>query len=139
MKPHRLLLISALVALVSACGGDAGGPPEFDGAERASANGIFSGSVSSTPAPPPVNEMHTWTLHLEDEAGNPVENAEITVDGDMPAHGHGLPTEPRVTEYLGNGDYLVEGMQFQMDGEWYVEFTITAEGATDTLRFDFRL
>jgi hypothetical protein len=83
--------------------------------------------------------MHTWTLHLEDKAGSPVENAEITVEGDMPAHGHGLPTEPRVTEYLGNGDYLVEGMQFQMGGEWYVEFTIAADGATDILRFDFRL
>ena len=139
MKPHRLLFISGLLALLAACGGDAGGPPVFDGAERASAAGMFLGSVRSTPAPPPVNEMHTWTLHLEDEEGNAVDDAEISVDGDMPAHGHGLPTEPRVTEYLGDGDYLVEGMQFQMGGDWYVEFNITVDGATDTLRFDFRL
>ena len=138
MNSYRLLLIVALAALLSACGGE-GGPPRFDGAERASTEGKYVGSVSSTPAPPPVNEMHTWTLHLEDETGNPVENAEITVDGDMPEHGHGLPTKPRVTQYLGNGDYLVEGMQFQMDGEWYVEFTVAVDGDTDTVRFDFRL
>lgn len=139
MKPLNLFLIAALLALLTACSANASGPPHFDGAARASVAGLFYGSVRSTPTPPPVNQMHTWTLHLEDESGNPIEDAEITVDGDMPEHGHGLPTQPRVTEYLGDGDYLVEGMQFQMGGEWYVEFTLTANGATDTLRFDFRL
>jgi hypothetical protein len=135
LKALNLLLAAGLLALATACGG----PPVFDGADRASAGGLFHGSVSSTPTPPPVNEMHTWTLHLEDDEGHALEEAEIAVDGDMPSHGHGMPTQPRVTEYLGDGNYLVEGMQFQMGGEWYVEFTITADGATDTLRFDFRL
>lgn len=139
MKPLNLLLLAAILSLVTACGANASEPPHFDGAERVSAAGLLHGSVRSTPSPPPVNEMHSWTLHIEDEASNPVEDAQITVEGDMPEHGHGLPTEPRVTEYLGDGDYLVEGMQFQMGGDWYVEFTITADGATDTLRFDFRL
>ena len=134
----RILVFAALLALTSACSAVAG-EPAFDGSERTSAASHFVGSVSATPSPPPVNEMHTWTLHLEDAEGNPVQDAEIGVDGDMPAHGHGMPTQPRVNEYLGDGDYLVEGMQFQMGGEWYVEFTITADGVTDTLRFDFRL
>jgi hypothetical protein len=138
VKPLNLLLAVGLVAFVTACGSSAG-PPVFDGSERASATGLFRGSITSTPTPPPVNEMHTWTLHLEDEAGEPLQGAEVAIEGDMPAHGHGLPTQPQVTEYLGEGDYLVEGMQFQMDGEWYVEFTITADGVTDTLRFDFTL
>jgi len=63
----------------------------------------------------------------------------IRVDGDMPEHGHGLPTRPRVTAYLGNGDYLVEGMKFQMTGWWYVEFDVSAGGTQDTVRFDFVL
>jgi hypothetical protein len=83
--------------------------------------------------------MHTWVLHLEGRDSQPVEEAQITVDGDMPAHGHGLPTQPLVTEYLGDGDYLVEGVQFQMDGEWYLEFNVSAGGVTDTVRFDFTL
>ena len=53
-------------------------------------------------------------------------DAAITVDGDMPQHGHGLPTRPQVTKHLGNGDYLVEGMKFQMGGWWVVDFTIDA-------------
>jgi hypothetical protein len=80
--------------------------------------------------------MHQWTLHVETADGQPVENATITLDGDMPQHGHGLPTSPQVTEYLGNGDYLVEGLRFQMGGWWVMDFAITAEGQSDTVRFN---
>ena len=50
----------------------------------------------------------------------------ITVDGGMPQHGHGLPTKPRVTRALGNGDHLVEGMKFNMGGWWVVKFRVNA-------------
>lgn len=130
------LAVTAVVVL-TACGTSSAA--SFDGSARPSEEGHFVGSVSSTPPVPPVNEMHNWTFHLEDADGVPIEGASITVHGDMPAHGHGLPTEPRVTDYLGNGDYLVEGMQFQMGGEWYVEFVIAADGIEDVVRFDFTL
>jgi hypothetical protein len=50
-----------------------------------------------------------------------------------------LASQPLVREYLGGGDYLVEGVEFQMGGEWYVEFTITQSEVVDTIRFDFDL
>ena len=65
--------------------------------------------------------------------------ASISVDGDMPQHGHGLPTRPQVTKHLGNGDYLAEGMKFQMGGWWVVDFTIDAAGQKDTVRFNMIL
>jgi len=65
--------------------------------------------------------MHSWILRLETLDGQPVRNAEITVAGGMPKHNHGLPTAPQVTRELGNGDYLVEGIKFQMAG-WYNYF-----------------
>ena len=129
-------VLRLLAGVATACGGPA---PTFDGALRASASGELRGSVTSAPAPPPVGQMHTWTLHLETAAGDPLEGAAISVDGDMPAHGHGLPTQPRVTTYLGDGDYVVEGMQFQMGGEWFVQFEISAPGVEDSIRFDFTL
>jgi hypothetical protein len=89
--------------------------------------------------PPPIGELHSWTLHIEDASGAPIENATVTVVGDMPAHGHGLGSQPLIREYLGDGDYLVEGIEFQMGGEWYVEFTVTTDDLVDTLRFDFDL
>jgi hypothetical protein len=106
---------------------------------RESDNGLFRVSYTPSTETIPVNEMHEWTLHVENADGAPVEDATITVDGDMPEHGHGLPTSPRVTRNLGNGDYLVEGLKFQMGGWWLMDFTITANGQTDAVHFNMLL
>lgn len=106
---------------------------------RLSEDGKFSVSYTASTGAVPVNQMHQWTLHVETADGQPVTDATITVDGDMPQHGHGLPTRPQVTQNLGNGDYLVEGVRFQMGGWWVMDFTITADGQTDTVRFNMQL
>lgn len=103
---------------------------------RSSDNGLFKVSYTPASGTVPVNQMHQWTLHVETADGQPVENATITLDGDMPQHGHGLPTNPQVTEYLGNGDYRVEGLRFQMGGWWVMDFVIEAEGQSDTVQFN---
>jgi hypothetical protein len=76
---------------------------------------------------------------LETPDGKPLENAQVTVDGGMPQHGHGLPTQPMVTQYLGQGNYRVEGMKFQMSGWWVVNFHISANGKSDSLQFNLML
>jgi hypothetical protein len=106
---------------------------------RSSDKGLFNVSYSASTGKVPINQMHRWTLHVETKYGQIVEGATITVDGDMPQHGHGLPTRPQVTEYLGNGDYLVEGMKFQMSGWWVMDFTITANGQNDAVHFNMML
>lgn len=106
---------------------------------RTSAAGLFHVTYSGSVAPIPINKLHTWTLHVENAEGRPVENAVITVEGDMPEHGHGMPTQPQVTQELGNGNYLVEGMKFQMGGRWVIDFIITANGQTDKVSFDLTL
>jgi len=105
----------------------------------ASEEGHFVGSWSSDPAVPPINMVHQWTLHIATPEGAPVEGAAITVGGDMPAHGHGMPTQPEVTADLGDGDYRVEGMAFQMGGYWIIDVTVTASGETDLIRFGLEL
>jgi hypothetical protein len=102
-------------------------------------NGLYRVSYMASTGNIPVNQMHEWTLHVENADGAPVGDATITVDGDMPQHGHGLPTSPRVTQYLGNGDYLVEGLKFQMGGLWLMDVTITANGQTDAVHFNMLL
>ena len=106
---------------------------------RTSEQGLFRGTWVSQLDPIDINQIHTWTIHLETPDGQPLENAQITVDGGMPQHGHGLPTQPKVTQYLGKGDYRVEGMKFQMTGWWVVNFHITANGKSDTLQFNLNL
>jgi hypothetical protein len=115
-------------------------PSDLDySTSRTSDEGLFKVSYTASTGTVPVNQMHQWTLHIETAEGQPVEGASIKVDGDMPQHGHGLPTSPRVTTYLGNGDYLVDGLKFQMGGWWVMDFTINADGQTDAVHFNMML
>ncbi len=106
---------------------------------RPSNHGVYQVSYTPRRTPIVINQIHAWTIHVATPDGQPVADATITVDGDMPQHGHGLPTRPQVTKQLGNGDYLVEGMKFQMGGWWVVDFTIDRAGQHDTVRFNMIL
>lgn len=115
-------------------------PADLDlSTRRSSAQGLYSISYSPQSGPIVVNQIHSWVLHVESPDGRPVEDAQILVDGDMPQHGHGLPTRPQVTRSLGNGNYLVEGVKFHMPGWWVMDFEVTAGGKTDKVRFNLML
>ena len=91
---------------------------------RPSHGGRYTVSYRSDLDPLTINKLHTWTLHVADSAGQAVDNATVSVDGGMPEHNHGMPTQPIVTS-LGSGDYRAEGMKFQMPGWWTVTVTVT--------------
>jgi hypothetical protein len=115
-------------------------PPGLDTSwTQTSTNGLYRSTVAPSLEPIATNQLHSWRLHVETADGSPVDDATFTIHGDMPGHGHGLPTQPAVTQKLGNGDYLVEGMKFQMTGWWYVDFGITSSKGSDTVRFNFVL
>lgn len=106
---------------------------------RTSEGGAYRGTIVPPGDTIPQGKLHVWTLHLETATGAPVDAATLAVDGGMPQHGHGLPTKPRVTKRLGNGDYVVEGMKFNMGGWWVVKFRVHAEPGADSLVFNVRL
>lgn len=142
---RRAILLTPLLLAAGAAG--AGNPftrkqpPEAPGeyaTERASSLGGYRVSYR-TDGPVPVGRLHAWTLHVARANGTPVTDATIAVDGDMPQHLHGLPTRPRVTRNLGNGDYLVEGVKFQMGGWWVMDFDISSAGQTERVRFHLQL
>ncbi len=97
----------------------------------------FHVSYKSKVEPLPLNRIHSWILHVETLDGKPVEQARISVYGGMPAHKHGLPTQPQVTE-IGHGDYLVEGLKFSMTGAWEMWFDIHTDNVTDKVKFDIK-
>lgn len=86
--------------------------------------------MTSQLQPLTINQMHNWIINLQDTDGNPITGATIKVDGGMAAHDHGLATAPRVTDYLGEGSYLLQGMRFHMPGEWQLELTIRVNDST---------
>jgi hypothetical protein len=106
---------------------------------RFSDNKTFNVSFQSKLDPIPINKIHSWTLIIETADGRQVENAEISIDGDMPEHGHGLPTQPEVTDEVEDGKYLIEGMKFSMPGWWIMKFNITAGDREDIVTFNLLL
>ena len=100
--------------------------------EWQSARGIYTVTMMSSLEPIEINQMHNWTLRITAD-GEPVSDAVLAVEGGMPAHDHGLPTRPRVTEELGAGNYRLGGMRFHMQGDWEISIEIKAAGKTDTV------
>lgn len=141
MKKARAMvlrpLIAAVVALVVAAAALAqSGAGPLDAQSDA---GIYKGELIPAKVPIPINAMQSWILRLTNAQGDAIEGAIFAVDGGMPKHGHGLPTAPEVTEYLGDGRYRVEGLRFSMQGDWALSFRISAAAGEDRLIFRFRL
>ena len=121
-----------LLVLVFLCGGSPLARQHDDPATWLTRSGYYRVSYMSKLEPLTINRIHDWVFHIENAAGDPVEGAVITVTGGMPRHNHGLPTSPRMTGKLGDGDYLLSGMRFHMHGEWELTVTVDVEGRRDS-------
>ncbi|HEX6599741.1 MAG TPA: FixH family protein [Gemmatimonadaceae bacterium] len=133
-------LAAMIAATVTGCMMFAKPPKDLDYSRtRASEAGLYRATIRPQGDSIPKGKLQRWTLHLETTAGAPVDSATVAVDGGMPQHGHGLPTKPRVTRALGNGDHLVEGMKFNMGGWWVVKFRVNAAQGADSVVFNLSL
>lgn len=104
-----------------------------------SQQGWFEAVAVADVQPLPLNTLHAWTLQLRNASGEPLVDAQVRVEGGMPAHNHGLPTLPVVTPTSTPGRYRIEGMRFHMQGEWELRLTVTQGGNTDLLLIPVRL
>lgn len=107
--------------------------------DKPTGNGLYRVVIAPEREPVRQGVMHSWLLTVTTSAGEPVEGAVIAVGGGMPQHGHGLPTSPAATAYLGEGRYRIEGVRFNMGGWWVLEFTVTAPPGADRVAFNLTL
>lgn len=106
---------------------------------RLQSGSSYTLTVYSEITPLELNRIHSWELVLSRDDGKPVSDALISVEGGMPLHDHGLPTQPQVNSEVAPGRYLLEGMRFHMPGLWQLLFTISHEDSTETIQLDFEL
>ncbi len=131
LAPPALLLLSALLT------GCMTQPRDLDLAlDKPSVGGKYHVTLVPPPVAPAVNQMHSWNVRLENQAGTPVPGARFAVDGGMPQHGHGLPTQPRVTREVAAGTYQLDGMKFSMTGWWELKLDIESLQGSDTVTFN---
>jgi len=104
------------------------------------ANGLYSIRLTlddGAGSQPVTGRYQRWIVHVQNAVKQEVYPATIAVTGGMPGHGHGLPTQPQVTQYLGSGQYLMEGLKLSMRGQWILGFYIAAADGTDTVEIAF--
>ena len=127
-------LLVALVLPSLAAAHEAGAPVSVKATSKLR---LFT-AVVTHPSPLPVGRIHTWKVRLSDRRDRPLAGARIAVTGDMPAHGHGLPTAP-IAVSRGRGLYELQGMMFQMPGRWYVQLRVRAADRVDRIRIRFTI
>ena len=143
---HRLLplLISALALGACAPHGDMSHAqmeshpsPDLNLAlQRNTDAGTYRIELSPPAEPLRVNKIHSWNIRLLDAQGQPVPDARIAVDGGMPEHGHGFPTQPRVSAGGAPGAYVLEGMKFNMTGWWEIKLEVQSARGADRITFN---
>ncbi|HSH92178.1 MAG TPA: DUF3703 domain-containing protein [Ramlibacter sp.] len=104
--------------------------------EKPSAAGVYRVALVPPAQAPAINQMHSWKVTLATPDGVPVRGAKFAVDGGMPQHGHGLPTQPRVTREIADGTYQLDGMKFSMTGWWEVKLDIDGSRGADKVTFN---
>lgn len=108
--------------------------------QQTSENGVFDVTLDAqVDDSVEINQFLEWILTVKTATGEVVTPARISVGGGMRAHGHGLPTQPQISEYLGEGKYLVKGLKFNMNGNWELAFDIDAEDRKDKVVFELKI
>ncbi len=111
---------------------------EFGFGPRASTSGQYIATLEPQRALQ-VGKMQSVRVVLTDSTGHRVPHAYITVDGGMPQHRHGLPTQPHVSAAAEDGIYLVDGVKFNMGGWWVLRLHVEAASGSDSITFNLAL
>ncbi len=101
--------------------------------------GLYVLDIRSTVLPVPLRAVHEWVLTVQSPDGRPIEATRIDVDGGMPDHGHGFPTRPKAERAMGGGEFLVEGVKFNMQGKWQLSFRVLGPAGVDDASFQLEL
>ncbi len=83
----------------------------------------------------PLRRLHNWVVRFEPKSFTQAKPLRIEIDGGMPRHGHGLPSEPKITQHLGDGRYQIEGVLFNMPGLWQLQFRVLDDKGWDQAVF----
>jgi cytochrome c peroxidase len=129
---HLGKLFFCLVCLISAT---VGAYP----LERVTDAGRYRFSLSPQNEPVPIGRIHNWILHAETLDGDEFQPTQFAVEGGMAGHGHGFPTQPQITRVLGQGDFLVSGVKFNMPGAWLLKIGLAGPAGWDTATFELSI
>ncbi len=80
--------------------------------------------------PPKVGALFAADLTVSDPAGKPVPSPKVTIDVTMPAHGHGMMTDPDLKQ-VGPTRWHADGLKLHMHGTWQFDVRIESAGVKE--------
>ncbi len=114
--------------------------PSFAYQETVISNrGVYSVTFSTKEHAIPLRNMHSWYVTFKTKDGKEFIPGNLSISGGMPSHGHGLPSEPNFTRVLKDKSLLLEGVLFNMTGEWQLQVTLTGPSGLDTATLEFSI
>jgi hypothetical protein len=136
IRSLKILACFSVMSL-SACVSDTAPPPNLDlSSTRPSEHNLYTVHINPVATPIVINKMHAWEIKVAGPSGEAIDHAKISFSGGMPQHSHGFPSEPKVTQELGDGRYLLEGMKFSMPGWWEIILDIQSASGVDKVKFN---
>ena len=100
---------------------------------------LFSFRLDDSAPAPPAKGANTFVLQVADATGAPADVA-LSVDPQMPDHGHGTSIVPTVTFDADSQSFTIAPLYLFMPGVWRIELTArsqTADTAVDGADFFF--
>jgi YtkA-like protein len=99
-------------------------------------NGAYRASLVPSSDPAGRLDSTAWTVEVQTATGAPVKDATLALESWTPDDDGAPATRARVTRYVGDGRYEVEGLRLDRRGWWNVRLQISRPGATDSLAFN---
>lgn len=143
------MLCLALLLSGLACGGSGNDDDDDDDddtssgyywdREKLTENGHFMLYIAAIPDPIPFNDLFKLSIMVHDGEQNNLmyDDATLEIDARMPAHNHGMTTQPVITREP-SGTFTVEGMQFHMAGDWELVLVAARNGVSDRAVIDIK-
>jgi hypothetical protein len=108
--------------------------------QTATENDEFFVTYEPTPAPIPLEELFELSVRVyqSSDMNSLVDTSDLSVEAEMPTHGHGMNTGPEITVEQ-PGVFTIRGMKFHMPSDpgnpWVIRLTPQIDGSSDTAKF----
>ncbi|MCB9680243.1 MAG: FixH family protein [Alphaproteobacteria bacterium] len=111
---------------------------------RKTQNGEYVVEVRFDPPHPQIGDLFSAVATVRDRAGTPIDTARVKLNATMPAHGHGMMTDPILRpgtcDDAGvcvhpDGVYRADGFKFHMAGAWTVTVEVEGPRGPDSTSF----
>jgi len=109
---------------------------QYASVTRESAGGAYQVELTPADNTVPLLQLHHWFARFFLSDGSEIRPQQIVLSGGMEAHGHGLPTEPKLSQYVTDKGFQIDGVRFNMAGIWSLRVEFVHANESDYADFE---